>query len=190
MTVRPPRSISSVLLPASFCIAADVPDASTSPWPIASASWMEKSLSTVRILPLKSTTSAVWAEATLATSVTHNARAAREQIRGPDRMFRRKPEPDMSSLPWLFFWGEIAWFRSHLSNHGAQPNSFAQFRFRHFLQGRAGHLVDKKCRARHLKVRQRAAAGGHDIVVKIRRGALDAGRASRLCPRASRNAGA
>ena len=64
ITVWPPSSIQlSRLSPASFFIAAEVPVASTFPLPMAMASRTKKSLSTVTILPLNSTVSAVWAEA-------------------------------------------------------------------------------------------------------------------------------
>src|SRR5450631_2258180 len=90
MTVRPPRSIILALSPASFFIAAVLPDASTWPCPIASACWTANSLSTVRILPLNSTVSAVWAEAVLVGRVRQ--RAARKARAFFD------PSPNMSLL--------------------------------------------------------------------------------------------
>jgi hypothetical protein len=62
-------------LPASFLIAAEVPVARILPSPIATACCVEKSLSTVRILPLKRIVSAVWADAMPAGDVTMKAAA-------------------------------------------------------------------------------------------------------------------
>src|SRR5580704_15466210 len=106
ITVRPPRSINFAVSPASFFIAADVPDASTRPWPIASASWTEKSLSTVRILPLNRTVSAVWAEATPTWEAKQKA-AIRARL--PTIIpLAWLPEPDMSPLPYMFCLGCFA----------------------------------------------------------------------------------
>src|SRR6185312_7099948 len=79
ITVRPPRSISFAPLPASSFIAAEAPGARILPSPIATACCVEKSLSTVRILPLKRIVSAVWAEATPAGEVTMKAAAKQQE---------------------------------------------------------------------------------------------------------------
>jgi hypothetical protein len=103
---------------ASFFIAADVPDASTRPWPIARASRTEKSWSTVRILPLNRTVSAVWAEATATCEAKQKAAMT---ARLPTIILLAwLPEPDMSPLPLdalsHMFCREIAGFGRAVSN--------------------------------------------------------------------------
>src|ERR1700730_13376700 len=204
ITVRPPRSISFALSPASFLIAAVVPDASTWPCPIASACRTEKSLSTVRILPLKRMVSAVWAEAGLAAKVKYSAAKMAipsqrlnmsslpyfhlSQSRHCEEQLRR-------SNPFLFCCGmdcfaepvngarirSTRWlamterYSRSVAAVRPLPQHLAQFRLGDLLQRRARHLVDEVDFARHLEVGQRAAAGRHHGAVQIGRDALDAG---------------
>jgi hypothetical protein len=75
ITVRPPRSISFARLAGELLHRGEAPVARILPSPIATACCVEKSLSTVRMLPLNRIVSAVCADAMPAGDVTMKAAA-------------------------------------------------------------------------------------------------------------------
>src|ERR1700730_2083652 len=128
ITVRPPRSISFALSPASFFIAPELPDASTRPFSIASASRTEKSLSTVTILPLKRTVSATCAEVPFTEQARAKVASTAAYLGEPKRNARGALNELDIRPPLQLRWLLLVFLREYLCHRiGRRSNRFRRY---------------------------------------------------------------